>query len=151
MRQVSGEREYRVITYEYAMAAARAQRLGSSAAAFHFISGAGAHLNSRFMWARVKAETERDLISQFDAVCWRPAAIDGIPSASEPLLYKAFRPVSRIILRPFRGLYVTGWDLGLAMLLATSEGIRSRLIENAGIRDMADRARVRLSSGGAVL
>ncbi len=116
VRQVSGEAEYRTITYDYAMAAARALRQGSPAAAFHFISGAGAALDSRFMWARVKAETERDLLSQFDAVCDRPASIDGMPSASQPFGYKVFRPIARVLLKPFRSLYASGDDIGLAML-----------------------------------
>jgi uncharacterized protein YbjT (DUF2867 family) len=137
VRQTSGETEYRVITYDYAMAAARALQAQSPAASFHFISGAGAHLESRFMWARVKAQTERDLIAQFNAVCYRPASIDGMPSASEPALYKAFRPVSRVLLKPFRSLYVTGEDIGRAMLRLAAEGTRGRIIENAGIRELA--------------
>ena len=141
VRQVSGEAEYRTITYDYAMAAARALRQQSPAAAFHFISGAGAALNSRFMWARVKAETERDLLARFNAICYRPASVDGMPSASEPTLYKVFRPVSRVMLKPFRSLYVSGEDIGLAMLQATADGVRSRIVHNAEMRDLADRAR----------
>ena len=139
VRQVSGEAEYRTITYTFAMAAARALRAHSPGAAFHFISGSGANLNSRFMWARVKAETERDLMAQFDAVCWRPGSIDGVPSASEPALYKVFRPIARLALKPFRSLYVTAEDIGRAMLMATVEGVRGRIIDNAEIRDLADR------------
>ena len=138
VRQVSGEAEYRTITHDYALAAARALQAQSPAAVFHFISGASTNLNSRFMWARVKAETERDLLAQFKVVCWRPASIDGMPSASEPPAYKVFRPIARVILRPFRSLYVTGEDIGLAMLKATADGVQGRVIENAKIRDMAD-------------
>jgi uncharacterized protein YbjT (DUF2867 family) len=141
VRQVSGEGEYRTITYDYALAAARALRERSPAAVFHFISGAGVALDSQFMWARVKAETERDLLAQFQAVCYRPASIDGMPSASEPKAYKAFRPIARIVLKPFRSLYVSGDDIGLAMLQAAADRIRDRIIENAVIRDMADGAR----------
>ena len=141
VRQVSGEAEYRRITYDYALAAARALRKQSPASVFHFISGAGTGLDSRFMWARVKAEAERDLLAQFDAVCYRPASIDGMPSASEPPLYKVFRPVARVLLKPFRGLYVSGADIGLAMLQAQADGARRRIFENAEIRDLADRAR----------
>ena len=141
VRQVSGEAEYRTITHDYAMAAARALREQSPAATFHFISGAGAALDSRFMWARVKAETERDLLAQFDAICYRPGSIDGMPSASEPPLYKVFRPVARVLLKPFRSLYVSGEDIGLAMLQATTDGVRSRVFHNAEMRDLADRAR----------
>jgi uncharacterized protein YbjT (DUF2867 family) len=142
VRQVSGEAEYRTITCDYALAAARTLRAQSPMAVFHYISGRGTDLHSRFMWARVKAEAERDLMAQFDAVCWRPASIGGMPSASEPMTYKVVRPVARLILEPFRSLYVTGEDVGLAMLQATTDGARRRVIENAEIRDIADRARL---------
>jgi hypothetical protein len=139
--QVSGEAEYRRITYDFALAAARTLRAQSSSAVFHFISGAGAHLDSRQMWARVKAETDRDLLAQFQAVCWHPAAIDGMPSASEPFTYKIFRPIGRLVFKPFRSLYVTGDDIGRAMLAATRQGTRSRVVPNAEIRDLAGGAR----------
>jgi hypothetical protein len=141
VRQTSGEAEYRTITYDYALAAARTLRRQSPDAVFHFVSGAGAALDSRFMWARVKAETERDLLAQFGAVCYRPGSIDGMPSASEPLGYKMFRPAARVLLRPFRRLYVTGDDIGLAMLQAGADHLRGQVIPNAAIRDMAARRR----------
>lgn len=137
--QVSGEEEYRTITHDFALAAARTLRAQSPGAAFHFISGQGTSATSRFMWARVKDETERELVEQFEAVCWRPAAIDAEPSESAPLAYRALRPLFRL-LRPFRGLYVAGGDLGRAMLQAVSENMRGRVIENTEIRDIADRA-----------
>jgi uncharacterized protein YbjT (DUF2867 family) len=140
--QVSGEAEYRRITHDFALAAAHALKAQSPGAAFHFISGQGTRLDSRFLWARVKAETERELIDLVDATCWRPAAIDGERSQSGPRLYQAARPLLRL-LKPFRSLYVAGEDLGRAMLQATSENIRGRVIENAEIRDLADRARLR--------
>jgi len=135
--QVSGEEEYRRITSGFAVAAARALKAQSPGAAFHFISGQGTSLTSRFMWARVKAETERELMKAVDAVCWRPAAIDGAPSDNAPRAYKVLRPLFRV-LKPFRSLYISGEDLGRAMLRATIEGMRGRVIENAEIRDMAE-------------
>jgi len=135
--QVSGEEEYRRITSGFAVAAARALKAQSPGAAFHFISGQGTRLTSRFMWARVKAETERELMKAVDAVCWRPAAIDGAPSDNAPRAYKVLRPLFRV-LKPFRSLYISGEDLGRAMLRATIEGMRGRVIENAEIRDMAE-------------
>ena len=107
---------------------------------FQFISGASTRIDSRYMWARVKAETERDLLADGHAVnCWRPAAIDGVPSASEPLLFRLARPLMRL-LQPFRSLYVRADDIGRAMLAATAAGMRGRIVENAEIRDLADRA-----------
>jgi uncharacterized protein YbjT (DUF2867 family) len=137
--QVSGEEEYRRITHDFTLAAARALKLHSPAAAFHFISGRGTRLDSRMMWARVKAETERDLIEEVGAVCWRPAFIDGETSASGPRLYQWLRPVFRV-LAPFRSLYVAGGDIGRAMIEATVEKQRGRIIENPEIRAIASRA-----------
>jgi uncharacterized protein YbjT (DUF2867 family) len=138
--QVSGEPEYRRITHDFAIAAAWTLHAHSPDAVFHFLSGQGAHLRSRFMWARVKAETERELIASHHAVCWRPAAIDGMPSASEPAIYRWVRPAYRLF-SPFRSLYVKGSDIGLAMLQATEGGMRAEIVGNAGIRRLADRAR----------
>jgi uncharacterized protein YbjT (DUF2867 family) len=135
--QVSGEEEYRRITRSFAVAAADELRRRSPGAAFHYLSGQGARLDSRMMWARVKAEAERDLLSAADAVCWRPGFIDGATSASGPWIYQASRPLFRVLFRGFRSLYVTGDDIGRAMLQATAEGMRGRIVENAGIRDLA--------------
>jgi uncharacterized protein YbjT (DUF2867 family) len=140
VRQTSGEAEYRTITHDYAMAAARMVQRHSPAAAFHFISGQGTALDSRMMWARVKAETERDLIDEVGAVCWRPAFIDGANSDNAPRLYQALRPAFRL-LRGLRGMYVAGEDIGVAMIRATRDGECGRIIGNREIRAMADRAR----------
>jgi hypothetical protein len=140
VRQTKGEAEYRFITHDYALVAALALREHSPAAAFHFISGQGTRLDSRMMWARVKAETERDLMDEVGAVCWRPAFIDGATSDSAPRLYQAIRPAFRL-LRGFRGMYVAGEDIGLAMIQATRDGERARIIGNREIRAIADRAR----------
>lgn len=137
--QVSGEEEYRGITHGFALAAAHALKLGSPAAAFHFISGQGTSLDSRMMWARVKAETERDLIALVDAVCWRPGYIDGEPSQSAPRIYRVLRPLFRL-LKPFRNLYVTGEDIGRAMIQTTLDNERGRVIENAEICRIAAHA-----------
>src|SRR5262249_35017665 len=59
--QTSGEAEYRQITHDFAVAAAEMLKQHSPAAVFHFISGRSTRPDSRIMWARVKAETERDL------------------------------------------------------------------------------------------
>jgi uncharacterized protein YbjT (DUF2867 family) len=137
--QVSGEPEYRTITHDFALAAAHALKAHSPGAVFHFVSGQGTRLDSRMMWARVKAETERDLGEVMDTVCWRPAFIDGEDSASGPRLYQAIRPLFRL-LSPLRGLYVSGEDLGRAMLHAAAGNIRGRVIENREIRKLADSA-----------
>jgi nucleoside-diphosphate-sugar epimerase len=136
--QVSEEAEYRKITHDFALAAAHVLRAQSPKAAFQFISGTGTRIDGRFMWARVKGETERDLIALVGANCWRPAFIDTDPSDSGPRLVQILRPLFRV-LKPFPNLYVHGQDLGRAMLQATVENMRGHVIENVEIRDIANR------------
>jgi nucleoside-diphosphate-sugar epimerase len=136
--QVSQE-EYRTITYSYTLAAANMFKAKSPGAAFHYISGQGTNAASRMFWARVKAQTEHDLIELVDADCWRPAFIDAKPSPSLPRLYSLIQPLGRL-LKPFPNLYIHGHDLGRAMLQATNEKLCRRTIENAEIRQIAARA-----------
>jgi hypothetical protein len=137
--QVSKE-DYRKITYSYTLAAAQMFRSRCPGAAFHYISGQGTRPDSRFLWARVKAQTEHDLIALVEADCWRPAFIDAKPSSTLPKAYALFYPIGRL-LKPFPGLYIRGRDLGRAMLQASVEKLRSRIIENTEIRQLAARAR----------
>jgi hypothetical protein len=105
---------------------------------FHYLSGGSAGLNSWWMWARVKAEAERDLVAEADATCWRPAMIDGTPAAPMPKLAEMMRPLLRVVFSRFRGMYIVSDDIGRAMLRATEQGLRRRIIENREIRDLAD-------------
>jgi uncharacterized protein YbjT (DUF2867 family) len=136
--QVPGEGEYRRITHDFTLAAARELKENSPSAVFHYISGQGTSLNSRFMWARVKAQTEQELIKMMKAVGWRPAFIEGAQSAGSPKLFKVLQPVLKL-LKPFSSFYVEAQDLGRAMIQATEEKIHGRVIENAEIRKIAGR------------
>jgi uncharacterized protein YbjT (DUF2867 family) len=136
--QVPDEPTYRTITHDFALAAAKMLLERSPDAIFHFISGAGARADSRFMWARVKAQTESDLIDLADAICWRPAFIDGENSTNAPRLYQAVRPLARL-LSPFKSMYVKGEDIGRAMLQATVEDRACGIVENTEIRSLANR------------
>jgi uncharacterized protein YbjT (DUF2867 family) len=136
VHQVSGEDEYRTITMRFARAAAGQLRASSPNAVFHYLSGQGTSLRSRFMWARVKAEAEQQLIEYCGAVCWRPGFIDGADSERAPRLYQLLRPIFRVF-SFVRTMYVTGEDLGRAMLVATRRGLHGRIIENAEIRAIA--------------
>jgi len=86
----------------------------------------------------VKARTEQELIALMPSVGWRPAFINGEPSAGSPRLFKVLQPVLKL-LKPFRSFYVEGHDLGRAMIQATTENIHGRMIENAEIREIAGR------------
>jgi hypothetical protein len=136
--QVSRD-DYRKISYSFPLSAANMLKRYSPEAAFHYISGKGTDANSRMLWSRVKAQAEQDLIKLIDAGCWRPAFIDAKPSPSMPKFYALFFPLGRIA-KPFPSLYVHGHDLARAMLQATVENLRGRIIENAEIRQIAARA-----------
>ena len=138
--QVPDEPAYRRIHHEFPLAAARALTAIRPAAHFHYLSGGRAALNSWWMWARVKAEAERDLIAEVDATCWRPAMIDGTPVAPMPKVAELMRPMLRAVLKPFRSMYIVSDDIGRAMLQATEKNLRRRIFENGEIRDLADEA-----------
>jgi uncharacterized protein YbjT (DUF2867 family) len=137
--QVPDEAGYRRIHQAFPLAAAQMLRERSPNATFHYLSGGRARVDSRWMWARVKGEAERDLMEQFDAPCWRPAMIDGEPSSSQPRLTIALRPLLRLIFKPFRSTYIMNTDIGRAMLEATRHGLRGRIFENPEMRDLASR------------
>lgn len=135
--QVPDDAEYRRLALELPLAAARLLRQQSPAAAFHYLSGQGASRDSRQRWARVKHEAEQALRSQFNAVCWRPGAIDATRQDGWPWHYRLVIPVMRVIL-PLRSVYVRGADLARAMLTAAALGTRDVVFENRQIRAMAD-------------
>jgi uncharacterized protein YbjT (DUF2867 family) len=136
--QVPDEAAYRRIHQEFPLAAARTLHAISPAAHFHYLSGARAGLDSWWMWARVKAEAERDLMTECGATCWRLAMIDGTPVAPMPKLAELMRPVLRAVLSRFRSMYIVSDDIGRAMLRATEQGLRKCVIENREIRNLAE-------------
>ena len=90
-------------------------------------------------WSQVKGQVELDLIKLVDADCWRPAFIDAKPSSTAPKVFALLYPLFRL-LKPFPSAYIFGQDLGRAMLQATRENLRGRIIENREIREIAARA-----------
>jgi uncharacterized protein YbjT (DUF2867 family) len=79
---------YRVVTRDYAVAAAEALREESPNAEFHFLSGMGAARNglSPVMWGRVKGEAERALaqVGLRRLVVWRPTFIHSVAGRERP-------------------------------------------------------------------
>lgn len=137
--QISKE-DYRTISYAMPLAAAQMLKARSPGAAFHYISGKGTTPHSTMEWARVKAHAEQDLMIVIEANCWRPAFVHATPSANMPKVYKVIYPLGQLF-KAFPSLYVEGRDLGRAMLQATKEGMRNRVLENPEIRQIAARYR----------
>jgi hypothetical protein len=132
--------EYQKITHDFTLAAARTLLASSPSAAFHYISGKGTRPDSCMFWSQIKARTELELMDLVGADCWRPAFIDTPPSPSFPRIFSFIYSLLRL-LKPFESLYVHGEDLGRAMLQATIENLRKRIIENPEIRAIAARAK----------
>jgi uncharacterized protein YbjT (DUF2867 family) len=138
--QVPKEDDYRRITKDCAIAAAHTLKSKSPKASFQFISGASTRSDSRWMWARVKAEAEEELMALIDANCYRPAAIDGETSESQAKTwYAPLKPLFKVF-APFRSMYISGDDLGKGMLAGARTGLKRTILENNEIRDLADRA-----------
>ncbi len=138
---VKQEDRYRVITYDYALAAARAVQKLCPDCAVHFISGGGTNPKSRMMWARVKGETELALqqLGLARLVCWRPGYIHAprqLPN--RPLSDRIMRRLYPLV-RPFKSMSVPATDIGKAMLQATREGRNHGTIENRELREIATR------------
>jgi uncharacterized protein YbjT (DUF2867 family) len=95
------EADYRGITQDIAVAAARALVAASPGMTFMFVSGAGTNAASKTMWARVKGETENEILAMPFArkYVFRPAFVrpmHGITSRTTP----------RARLQPVLGLHL---------------------------------------------
>jgi uncharacterized protein YbjT (DUF2867 family) len=133
------EEQYRLFTKTYALEAARLLKSTSPSHTFHFLSGAGTRVGSRFMWARVKGETEEALqnFGLAGIVCWRPAMIlaEQLPEGRSMGIRAAY-PLFRL-LRFIPSLSVEAEALGFAMLQSELEHRREGTLENIEIRALA--------------
>ncbi len=140
------EADYRVITKTYALEAARVLKAASPSHTFHFVSGGSTSLESRFMWARVKAETEEALKTfGLAGVHLLSAGNDSVGAAAEP---GACQLAGRIPATAPPQVCASVVDRrirsGLAMLQNQLTGVRQGTLENVAIRDAADRYRMRV-------
>jgi uncharacterized protein YbjT (DUF2867 family) len=138
------EAEYRRVTFDLTMAAARTLlRLNPTTASggmtFLYVSGMGTDAGSRSMWARVKGETENALLGMgFKAAyMFRPGAIvplHGITSKTTlyRVTYTALKPFLPVLLRVFPK-YVTTEQVGRAMLCVAKHGYPKHVVEAVDI------------------
>lgn len=139
------EADYTRVTYEIAMAAARALLTASPGLTFVFVSGAGADSSERgrTMWARVKGRTENALLAlPFRGVyVFRPAVIQprhGITSrtASYRAFYAITRPLFPLIKRALPKYVTTTEQIGRAMLKVAKNGAPKRILETRDVNDI---------------
>jgi uncharacterized protein YbjT (DUF2867 family) len=124
-----GEEEYRRITYEYTLAAARALPTNPSLT-FIYVSGEGTDntQRGRSMWARVKGRTENELLAMpFHAYMFRPGYIQPLHGATSKTpayrwLYVGMSWLYPLLRRLVPKYVTTTENLGRAMLAVANRG-----------------------------
>lgn len=140
------ETNYRRITFEFTLAAARALAALNPHLTFVYVSGAGTDSSERgrVMWARVKGATENALLGlPFHAVMFRPGAI--IPLHGERSRTRMYRvgyaltkPFWGILRTVFPGAVSTSEQVARAMIAVAREGAPRGVMEITDINAMAD-------------
>jgi uncharacterized protein YbjT (DUF2867 family) len=138
------ERDYRWVTYEFALAAARTLARLNPGMTFIYVSGAGTDSSGRgsTMWARVKGQTENAIFELFPkAYAFRPAYIQplgGIVPKTMWLraLYAVVAPLYPVWKALFPNYVTTTAQVGRAMIHVAREGAPQRVLENRDINAM---------------
>ena len=137
------EQEYRRVTYELTLAAARALAESNPEMTFIYVSGAGTDSSERGrnMWARVKGLTENELLRMpFKAAyMFRPAFIQpmhGIQSKTRlyRVVYRLLGPFYPLLDKLAPRWVTTTEQLAGAMIKAAKHGAPKRVLENLDIR-----------------
>jgi uncharacterized protein YbjT (DUF2867 family) len=133
------EADYRRVTYDVTLAAARALVPGNPGLTFVYVSGQGTNANGRAMWARVKGETEEALLARpFRAYMLRPGFIQPLHGARSRtrwyrLLYVVAAPLLPLARRLFPAQITTTEQIGRAMLQLARHGAPDRVLETPAI------------------
>lgn len=136
------EADYHRVTYDYALAAARALARVAPRTTFVYVSGAGTDSTEkgRTMWARVKGKTENALLAlPFEAAyMFRPAYIQPLHGiTSKTRLYRAVYAVMAPFYPLWKALFpryvTTTEEVGRGMLQVAKHGADRRVLENADI------------------
>jgi uncharacterized protein YbjT (DUF2867 family) len=135
------EDEYRRVTYDFTLAAARPLARVNPTMTFVYVSGAGtdSHGNGKSMWARVKGETENALLSlPFTAVMFRPGGIvplhgERSKTRSYRIMYALTRPFWGLMLKAFPNSVSTSEQVARAMIRIAHHGTEKRVME---VRDI---------------
>jgi uncharacterized protein YbjT (DUF2867 family) len=135
------EPDYRRVTYDFTLAAARSLLRVSPTLTFIYVSGASTDAGSRTMWARVKGETENALLAlPFKRVyMFRPGYIQPLHGiTSKTPLYRAIYAIARPLYPLLRALApgaATDTDqIGRAMLVGARQGLPGPILETTDIR-----------------
>ncbi|WP_031153002.1 Rossmann-fold NAD(P)-binding domain-containing protein [Streptomyces xanthophaeus] len=144
------EEAYRRVTYDLTLAVARPLAAADPDLTFVYVSGEGTDSTGqgRSMWARVKGETENDLLElPFQAYMFRPGIVQpvrGIPSKTRlyRTLYAVTAPLISLLRRVAPNLVTTTEDIGRAMIAVATPGtgIPGRVLRPADINRLGGAA-----------
>jgi len=137
------EADYRRITYDLTLGAARTLARLNPGMTFLYVSGLGTDAGGRSMWARVKGETENALLQlPFKAAyMFRPgyiAPMHGIQSKTTlfRVSYAILGPVTPLIVKFFPKYATTTEVLGRAMIKAARQGAPKKVLESQDINTL---------------
>lgn len=139
----AGMREpgYRLVTYDFTLAAAGTLARRSPGMTFVYVSGQGTDSSGqgRSMWARVKGETENAVLAlPLQAYMFRPGFIQPLHGARSStrlyrVVYRVIAPLAPLIRRLWPGQVTTTEQLGLAMLHVARQGAPTRVLDSRDI------------------
>ena len=143
------EEQYRRLTFDITLAAARTLAELNPGMAFCYVSGQGTDSTERgrSMWARVKGQTENALLKlPLRAYMLRPGYIQpmgGIQSKTRVyrVFYKIMTPLYPVLRRLTPNLVTTNETVGRAMIELASLGLTSRILEVRDINKVAGQGR----------
>ena len=141
------EAEYRRVTYDFTLAAAKTLARLNPAMTFVYVSGAGTDSTEggRTMWARVKGETENALLRlPFKAAyMFRPAMIRPMHGATSKtksyrIFYLIAAPLLPLLVRLFPRYATTTTQIGRAMIAVAKGGAPKQILESEDINRLAE-------------
>ncbi len=136
------EADYRRVTYDITLAAARTLARLNPSMTFIYVSGTGTDSSERgrSMWARVKGKTENDLMRlPFKAAfMFRPGAIvplHGVKSKTKlyQFFYTTLGPLLPVMYKVLPQYVTTTEQIGRAMLIVAKNGAPKSILENSDI------------------
>jgi uncharacterized protein YbjT (DUF2867 family) len=129
--------EYVRITFDYAMAAAKALFAENPALRFCFLSGAGADPNEKswVLYGKIKGRTERELAKLSpNVVSFRPAFVRAAPGDARPLMARLYTPIADVVDRFTDQFSVTCEELASCLLDVAKNGAGEPVLDNRAIR-----------------
>jgi len=139
------EAAYRRVTHDLTLAVARTLAEHNPTMPFVYVSGVGTDSSEhgRLMWARVKGQTENDLLAlPLRAYMFRPGYIQpmhGVRSKTTwaRVLYSLVAPLYPVLRRVFPKAMTTTVTMGRAMIRVAAAGAPKHVLEVADINALA--------------